>query len=621
MDLILLCLLFYVFFLLGDGISSRFGLVFSEPLENFVICAVLGLIAVSSATTLLSFFGLIYPATAWMILTATFLSGTRKTWQTVRALPVQAKAILSPNILRLQWFDAFNLCVLAILFFCALTLAQTPPTRTDTLVYHFAIPKAYLEHHGFVNLPNNIFSFFPLQMEMLFLFCMALKGEILAQLAGVGLLALLLLAMILYYKRNVSRKFIFLVPVLFFSTPTFFEGSTTAYVDVAVAGFMFFAFYAWDRMRSESAWVFPLAVFAGSAAGTKLLAGIVLPLAIFGILLHKKSLRGTFKPALILLFGVFIFLLPWWIKNYQYSGNPFVPLFMKVFGGEDRINWDANRFLQLDQFSKAFDIGRGIKDFFLLPIHLTFLGDKNGPRFDGDIGIMYLLLLPGLLFLWKENVRKRIIPLAFVFFALLICWFLQLHYIRFLAPAFSALVLLLVYGFERMVGWGYWIRRGLPIIAAMGIVYNLSSIITAWVHAEPLPYLLGSQSRGEYLTRHIPAYPMYQTMNRTLNDVDVALFVYMRNFGYLCEKKFVSDSLFEAHTMQAILSADSSIEGISRQMRQRGITHLMFDNDFVFGNNSAFTSVQLEALKHFLNSRAKLVDGKNGYFLYRFVLS
>jgi hypothetical protein len=180
--------------------------------------------------------------------------------------------------------------------------------------------------------------------------------------------------------------------------------------------------------------------------------------------------------------------------------------------------------------------------------------------------------------------------------------------------------LILAHGFGQMTATGALIKRLVLILAAMVIAYNTSLILVGWKNAEPLTYLLGRQTREQYLAKHIPAFPIYQAMNRTLSDKDIALFVYMRNLGYLCEKKFISDSLFEAHTLKTILTRDASVEGIARQMRQRGITYLMFDNDFVFGNNPAFAPDQLDALKHFLNSRAKLVEGKNGFYLFHFML-
>lgn len=591
-----------------------------------VICTAIGLVAVSGITTLLAFLGLIYPSTVWAVLGLICLTCLKRILQLFNTLYFRIRS--ASRAVATGWFDLFNLAVLAILFFCALTLTQTPPTRTDTLVYHLAIPKAYLEHHGIVNLPNNLYSFFPLQVEMLFLFCLALGGEILAKLSGLGMLVLLLAAMTLFYKRNLSRRYATLIPVLFFSTPTFFELSTTAYVDLALAGFMFLAYHSWERMRTDTAWIYPLALFAGATAATKLTAGIVIPLALIGILQLKQSPRDTLKFAATLLFGVLLFLLPWWAKNYFYSGNPFVPLFMEIFGGEDRINWDANRSVMYEQFIKYSGMGHGIKDFFLLPVNLTFFSEKNDLRFDGQIGVLYFLLLPGLFFPRGENARKYLDRLVLVFAVLLIFWFIQFQYVRFLTPAFTVLTLLLTYGFSRMMLKAdevqsrafSWIKHAIPVFVSMGITYNLSLIIPDWNRANPLPYLLGQQSREQYMAAHIPVYPMYQAMNRHLSKDDLALLVFMRNFGYLSERNFIADTLFEAHTLQTILGQRPSLENVVQQFRSRRITHLVFDNNYVFGKYSAFTGEQLEVLREFLNSHATLVERKNDYFLYRFVI-
>lgn len=43
-----------------------------------------------------------------------------------------------------------------------------PPTILDALVYHLALPKAYVRAHALVDAPGNIYSFFPQNTEMLF---------------------------------------------------------------------------------------------------------------------------------------------------------------------------------------------------------------------------------------------------------------------------------------------------------------------------------------------------------------------------------------------------------------------------------------------------------------------
>lgn len=624
MDLTLLFLLFSAFFLLGDKIRAWRRLIFSGSAEALVICAALGLVATSCVTTWLAFLGLIYPATGWAFLGFIYLTSLRKLSQFAREFYSEVKTIFSASPMKsLEWFDWFNLGVLCVLLFCALTLAQTPPTRTDALIYHLAVPKAYLEHHGVVNLPNNVASFLPAQMEMVYLFCLMIGGEGLAKLAGLGMAVLLLLALTLFYKRNLSARHLTLVPVLFFSTPTFFELSTTAYVDLAVAGFIFLAYYAWYRWQTEESWLFLLIIFTGAAAATKLTAVIFVPVALIGIL--RQNSGNALKPALLLIFGVLAFMLPWWARNYYYSGNPFVPLFMQVFGGEDKINWDIHRALLMDEFVKSFGMGRGIKEFLLLPIHLTFFSEKDGPRFDGQIGILYFLLLPGLLYLRRGDARKHILRLAVVFGVLLIFWFSRFQYIRFLASPFTFLTLILVYGFGQMTanpsGTGVisGVKRLAPVLAAVAIAYNTSLILADWKSAEPLSYLL-KQNREQYLAKHIAVYPMYQTLNRTLDKNDTALLVHMRNLGYLIERKFIGDSLIESHTLRAALDRDASVDGISRQLRVMGVTYLMFDNNYVFGKESAFSPEQREALKNFINARAKLIERKNSFYLYRLVV-
>ena len=100
-----------------------------------------------------------------------------------------------------------------------------------------------------VNLPNNVYSFFPLQFEMIYLFCLMLKGDALAQLAGLGMALILLASLVLFYRRYLSTKGASLVSVLFFSVPAFWSIAPAAYVDLPVAGFIFLTSYAWSRWR------------------------------------------------------------------------------------------------------------------------------------------------------------------------------------------------------------------------------------------------------------------------------------------------------------------------------------------------------------------------------------
>ncbi|KMP10708.1 hypothetical protein UR09_05385, partial [Candidatus Nitromaritima sp. SCGC AAA799-A02] len=248
MDLLLFILIFFGFFLTGYFLSRTFQLEYEEPAQAFLFCTALGSAATSIIFTLLTFLGWVYPATAWLFLAGIFLAGFPKITGLLTSLPrrwrdfrVRFGKSIRPG------FSAFNFCALGLLIFLSLTLALAPAHRTDALVYHLAVPKAFLAAHGLVNLPDNIYSFLPQQVEMLFLYALALGGsDASAQSVGLGLAFLLLFALTLYCKKHLTGKYASFVPVLYFSTPTFFAIAPAAYVDVASAAYVFLTYFAWE---------------------------------------------------------------------------------------------------------------------------------------------------------------------------------------------------------------------------------------------------------------------------------------------------------------------------------------------------------------------------------------
>lgn len=628
MDIVCGFLIFLAFFLLGDKVNERWRFAPADGAEAFVVCTALGLVGVSCGVAFLAFLGLIYPAAAWVFLGTVFIVRADRVWALSKAafdrvLSFKLSSLLPDGA---AGFQVFNGWVLGLMIFLALTLALAPPTATDALVYHLAVPKAYLLNRGIVNLPNNVYSFFPLQFEMIYLFCLMLKGDALAQIAGLGMALILLASLVLFYRRYLSAGDASLVPVLFLSVPAFWSIASAAYVDLPVAGFIFLTFYAWSRWRESDreSWFCLMIIFAAAAVSTKLTAVATLPLVVLGILL--RGLRGggalwALKKTLALAAVTAFFLAPWWARNFHYTGNPVAPFFMQVFGGEEGINWDSRRAALQFQYYQSFGMGRGLLDFLLLPVNLTFFSETHSLKFDGAIGVLYFSLIPGLFWLRRgpAPAARQVVHLAVLLAVFLVSWFMQSQYIRLLAPSLVFLTLLSVYGFERMMAAAG--RRKIPrrlahLVLAGGIMFNLAAIGQEWLRKQPLEYLAGRESRDQYLARHIPSYPLFREINNALGEDAVVLFVYMRNLGYLCDRKFISDTFFEAHTVRALIHRDSSIDGIAGQLRNMGVTHLLFDNQYVFGKDSAFALEERVALKNFLNARGSLVKEEKGFYLY-----
>jgi hypothetical protein len=631
MDLLIFTIIFLAFFLAGETLASLWKPVYTHFLERLVFHTLLGLVAVALMTTALAFAGAIYPVTGWIVVGVIFL-GSFNSWPSL----LREGSALRPTLGNF-WneerpdplFHKFNVYILSALVILALILALAPPIKTDALVYHLAIPKTYLEHHGIVNLPNSMYSFFPLLFEMVFLFAMTFGVESLPALCGLGMAFLLLLGLGVYFHQYLSTRLAWFVPVLFFSTPTFFEISASAYIDLALAGFMFFTFYAWDRWRKTRLpfWFFYMALFAGAAWATKLTGLIVLPLVALGIALEGRKDNNparVLKHIVIFSGIVFLFMAPWWIRNYQYSGNPFLPLLMQFLGGEDRVNWDFTRAMQFNDYVKLFGMGRGLMEFVLLPYNLTFHAQPHTLKFDGQIGIVFFMLIPALIAgLWRPR-PPRWVALSVCFAALICFWFVYFQYVRFLTPAFTVLTLLGVAGLEKITrptpgSPPRRLGRILLGVAACGVLFNLYLIWDVWHEKAPMKYVAGKETRDQYLTRNIPRYPMYQAMNQ-LDPESKVLLVYMRNLGYLAERPFHSDSVFEAHTLQTLLAQDASPGGLRRQLQSLGISHLMLDRNYVFGREAAFPPDHQVALNRFLKNHTQALKQMDRFFLYRLVL-
>lgn len=619
MDFIFFLLIILAFHNSGQILTKK--LKFSGPGEAFLFSTALGSILLSVIMTALVFSGFISSAVCGVILGLFFLVG----WKNLRHLKQVLNMLgsLPQQPTADDGLKNMAQSFLGLLVLLSIGLALAPAFATDTLVYHLTVPKAFLQAGGLINLPNNIYSFFPQQIEMLYLFALALGSDSLAQLTGLGVAFLLLFALWQYSRQKVGESDAWLTPLIFISTPTFFSVASSAYVDLQAAAYVFLAFYSWENgcTRKQSTWFFLMALFVGAAVATQITTIIILPLAILGLAIHGRSHKNTGQTAvqcLLLVLGSLLMLSPWLVRNYLFTGNPLAPFFMDFFGGENGMNWDTGRSKMLLQYYSSLGMGHGILDFFALPINLTFFSEPHSLKFDGQIGILYLLLLPAVL-----GLNRRSYPAVIVFIVLLVFWFTQTQYIRLLAPAFAFLSVLLVTGLKQMFqkySTGKKERFLLTAILALGLLFNTSLIMKEWFRVNPLSYLLKKENREQFLTRQIKAYPSYQEANKILSQKDKVLLIDMKNLGYLMDRPFYSDTFMEAHTLTKIIDKGVYAADIINRLKARGITHALFNFDYVFGKNSALTIGERAIFKNFLNLHGEQLSAKNGFLLYRFML-
>ena len=127
----------------------------------------------------------------------------------------------------------------------------------------------------------------------------------------------------------------------------------------------------------------------------------------------------------------------------------------------------------------------------------------------------------------------------------------------------------------------------------------------------------GLEDRESYLGRRIPSYPMFSHINGHLPDQAKIFFVYMKNKGFLCDRAYYSDSMFESYTLQKILSRSSAPEDVSGELKAKGFTHLLCDMDFIFGPWSLMSAKEKEMFSRFVSRHCSLVKQDKSYFLFQ----
>ncbi|MCB9008746.1 MAG: glycosyltransferase family 39 protein, partial [Ardenticatenaceae bacterium] len=316
---------------------------------------------------------------------------------------------------------------LLIVLGLALILALLPPTDWDGLFYHLKGPKLYLAAGrivGGIDIPHLSF---PALFEMLFTLAMGLRGDIAAKLLHFSFIPWLMALIYLisnqffategteekedFSKTSVANKKNGWTAVLvLISMPMVLNLGTQAYNDLPLAFYQVAALVALLRWRQneQTGWLILSGTFAGLSMGLKY-TSFVTPLLLAGFVvwhfwnrekrnnpqsastppprLRASALKNSLTPLLILTAATTLIALPWYLKNWAFTGNPVYPF---VFGGQF---WDDFRAAAY----AGTGTGLGFDPIALLRLPHDLILGLNDASQDGQPGPLFLIFLPAVL--------------------------------------------------------------------------------------------------------------------------------------------------------------------------------------------------------------------------------
>lgn len=527
-------------------------------------------------------------------------------------------------------------CIIGLISLIAAVsiLSSVPPVSRDALVHHLAIPKLYLQHGGIYEIPSLPFSYYPMNLDFLYIIPLYFKNDILPKFIHFSF-ALMTAGMIFgYLRRRIDLAHGLLGALFFLSTPIVVKLSITAYVDLGLAFFStasILMILKWAESGFKLRYLSGAAVACGLGMGTKYNGLLVcfLHSLIVVLVFVRSNLDATarrYGPG----YGAFFILIallcfsPWMLRNAIWTGNPVFPLLQGVFGGGADSGEPAVSLLTY----RRVVYGESWWEIAMLPVRVFFQGeDGNGRFFDGRLN-PFLLVLPICAFFLKQKetaavVREKNVLLLFSITYFTFTLLSIVMRVRYLVPLIPSVVILGIFGVRNLTVMSYlqahrhqkMLSLGLYSVLLAGMFLPNALYIREqfrWVN--PFDYLSGAVSREAYITHYRPEYPAMAYINSHLPADARILFLFLGKRGYYCGRDYVIDDREGIDRFSGVVQRSVGPSEIRARLKREGITHLLVCEPLI----KKWTDETLEAgekqrLRMFLDQETRALFAENGY--------
>jgi hypothetical protein len=498
------------------------------------------------------------------------------------------------NLSRIEWALVALIAVPVVL---AVIAALAPPVAKDTLLYHYALPKAYIARHGIPFIEGNIASYLPLGAEMHFVWAMLLGGSISQRAAeaaagGVSVWFFLLLIIAVYgwvRELTLDRRSALVAALTVASVPTAYYVAASGYIDNALALFVTLSVYALSRWWGSEAngWLVLVAIFLGSALSIKLTSIFIFAAFALVMLLRARKAKNESRLLAMSLGALIvagIFAAPWYLRTWKETGSPVFPFYMSMWKGQAP-GWDTERSNLFQAMNSQYGgVDKSAIDYLILPWNVSVTAQPDVQRyFDGVIGVGFLLGLPVLIWtLWKMDPPIDVKIGAAIAGIMFLLWLSSSQQLRYLLPVLPILAIAIVVAVDELSTKVEKLRPVMNVsLAASGVVGILT--ITAWFcQAAPLRVVLGGESRDQYLTRNIDYYPYYVWLNSETTPDSKVWLINMRRDTYDLDRPVFSDYLFEDWTLRKMIWESNNAAELREKASSMGIRYVLTRHDFLF---------------------------------------
>ena len=537
---------------------------------------------------------------------------------------------------------ALLLLLIAIPTLLSFLASLAPPISKDSLLYHFAVPKAFVAQHSNAFIDGNIASYLALGTEIHSVWAM-LIGNLLSPRAGeaaagvtVFLFFPLLLLVVYGWSREIgiSRIWALIATLMVVTIPTAYHVASSGYIDIALTLFVTLAVYALTRwwIEQTTAWVILTAIFLGAALSIKLTSIFVIGAFALIILLRARNAENAGKVviggfAALLLAGVIAS--PWYIRTWTATGSPVFPFYMSIWPGKAN-GWDVERSNLFQGMNSQYGGADTNKlNYLIAPVRVSVAAQPEQPEnYDGVLGVAFLIGLPLLIWaLWKFDLPVGAKIGAGVAGIMFLFWLFSSQQLRYLLPIMPVLAIAIAASAEAIGAKISPLRTVAQYAFIAAAICGLLTTAAWFCQKAPLRVTLGGESRDQYLTRNLDYYPFYQALNTdTAADAKVWL-INMRRDTYNIDRPVFSDYLFEDWTLRKMVWESRGIQDLRAKTSAMGIKYVLTRHDFLFDYDRstlvddkkprAENEARLKMAKEFILDPANTIRADNKFSLIK----
>jgi hypothetical protein len=610
----------------GHQICRRLGVLGEGAFDALIWSTGTGLGVFALGMFVLGLLGLLRSWVIWVWLVAMVALSLPDAVAVVRALRRSEDVRRPGRALRVYLVGMFLITAL---------LALAPPLGWDSLFYHLTLPKLYLAQGQIGPVTDVPHQYFPGLMEMLYLGAMTMAGDVAAKLLHLAFLPLSAGMVYLLAQRHLGKRHGWPAVVAYASMPMVWLLGSWAYNDLALAFYQLAALVAFLNWRERNAgrWLALSGALSGLALGCKYTA-LICPVALVTFILWTR-LRARARLGRLLgdlaTYGLvaLAMAMPWYARNVAFTGNPVYPFAYGAFGGRGWDPWRAAWYARTGS-GLGWDPGALLK----LPWTAT-LGLRDMNFYDGRAGPLFLLALP-LLLAWVVHLYRtpglRPVAMGYMLaFAGLqygtwtygVVVSRSLFQSRLLLPALGALCAPMAYVYDELSALDLRVlslRRVVGLTVTLVLAANLCYHALYAVRVQPLPVLVGIETRDAFLERNLGAhYAAMAMVNERVPAHGSVLFLWEPR-SYYCERRSQPDAVLGRWAWLRHQHGD--IGEIARALATDGYTHVLLHRAglelVVQAKLDPLVEADLSALEQFIGAFLVREDTVPGaYELYR----